>query len=80
MSWTEPTLGGAPEVLVLVVARTHVGARVTLILVGAWVTLTLVGARAALTLVGALECWTEPAGKMMSWAGPAEEFESTCEA
>ncbi len=91
VSWTEPALGGAPEVLILVGARvtlilvgarvtlTLVGARVALTLVGARVALTLVGARVALTLVGALECWTEPAATKMSWAGPAEEFESTCE-
>ncbi len=46
---------------------------------GARAALTLVGARAALTLVGALESWTEPAEMKMSWAGPAEELESTCE-
>ncbi len=48
-------------------------------LVGARATLILVGARAALTLVGALESWTEPVETKMSWAGPAEELESTCE-
>ncbi len=46
---------------------------------GALDALTLVGARAAPTLVGALESWTEPAATKMSWAGPAEELESTCE-
>ncbi len=29
--------------------------------------------------MGALDSWTEPAATKMSWAGPAEELESTCE-
>ncbi len=60
-------------------ALTLVGALAALTLVGAQVALTLVGARVALTLVGALESWTEPAKTKMSWAGPAEELESTFE-
>ncbi len=73
VSWTGPTLGGALEALTLV------GALVALTLVGARAVLTLVGARAALTLVGGLESWKEPSATKMSWAGPAEELESTCE-
>ncbi len=69
----QASLGGALEALTLV------GARAALTLVGTRAALTLVGARAALTLVGALESWTEPAATKMSWAGPAEQLESTCE-
>ncbi len=84
VSWTGPTLGGALEALTLVGTRVVLslwGAREAqqASLGGALEALTLVGARAALTLVGALESWTEPAATKMSWAGPAEELESTCE-